>query len=67
MLDLARKNDARVFYSFSSEVYGDPEIFPTPESYEGKVDPLGPRSCYERGRGLEKLFAKRIMTSMVLT
>src|SRR6267378_1780656 len=35
MLDLARKNDARVFYSSSSEVYGDPEIFPTPESYEG--------------------------------
>src|SRR3989475_4541013 len=50
MLDLARKNDARVFYSSSSEVYGDPELFPTPESYEGKVDPLGPRSSYEEGK-----------------
>ena len=50
MLDLARKNDARVFYSSSSEAYGDPEVFPTPESYEGKVDPLGPRSCYEEGK-----------------
>jgi len=33
MLDLARKNDARVFYASSSEAYGDPEVFPTPESY----------------------------------
>jgi len=47
---LARKNDARVFYASSSEAYGDPEVFPTPESYEGKVDPLGPRSCYEEGK-----------------
>src|SRR5437016_4612369 len=50
MLDLARKNDARVFYASSSEAYGDPEVFPTPESYEGKVDPLGPRSSYEEGK-----------------
>src|SRR5213594_2098114 len=50
MLDLARKNDARVFYASSSEAYGDPEVFPTPESYEGKVDPIGPRSSYEEGK-----------------
>ena len=58
MLDLARKNDARVFYSSSSEVYGDPEIFPTPESYEGKVDPLGPRSCYEEGKRFGEALCK---------
>src|SRR5438874_11865467 len=49
-LDLARKNDARVFYASSSEAYGVPEVFPTPESCEGKVDPLGPRSSYEEGK-----------------
>ena len=50
MLDLARKNDARVFYASSSEAYGDPEVFPTPETYEGRVNSLGPRSCYEEGK-----------------
>src|SRR2546425_5630623 len=58
MLDLARRNDARVFYSSSSEVYGDPEVFPTPESYEGKVDPLGPRSCYEEGKRFGEALCK---------
>jgi UDP-glucuronate decarboxylase len=58
MLDLARKNDARIFYASSSEVYGDPEIFPTPESYEGKVDPLGPRSCYEEGKRFGEALCK---------
>jgi UDP-glucuronate decarboxylase len=58
MLDLARKNDARVFYSSSSEVYGDPEVFPTPESYEGRVDPLGPRSCYEEGKRFGEALCK---------
>src|SRR5467141_86855 len=58
MLDLARKDDARVFYSSSSEVYGDPEVFPTPESYEGKVDPLGPRSSYEEGKRFGEALCK---------
>ncbi len=58
MLDLARKNDARLFYASSSEVYGDPEVFPTPESYEGKVNPLGPRSCYEEGKRFGEALCK---------
>src|SRR5438046_9353659 len=58
MLDLARKNDARVFYASSSEAYGDPGVFPTPESYEGKVDPLGPRSCYEEGKRFGEALCK---------
>jgi UDP-glucuronate decarboxylase len=49
MLELARKHDARVLFASSSEAYGDPEVFPTPESYEGRVNPLGPRSCLRGG------------------
>ena len=58
MLELARKSDARLFYASSSEAYGDPEVFPTPESYEGKVDPLGPRSCYEEGKRFGEALCK---------
>src|SRR5438128_8122012 len=58
MLELARKNDARVFYASSSEAYGDPEVFPTPETYEGRVNPLGPRSCYEEGKGFGESLCK---------
>ena len=58
MLELARKNDARVFYASSSEVYGDSEVFPTPESYEGRVDPLGPGACYEEGKRFGEALCK---------
>lgn len=58
MLDLARKNDALFYYASSSEIYGDPDEFPTPESYPGKVDPLGPRSCYEEGKRFGEALCK---------
>jgi len=58
VLERARKSDARVFYASSSEVYGDPEVFPTPESYVGRVDPLGPRSCYEEGKRFGEAYCK---------
>jgi dTDP-glucose 4,6-dehydratase len=58
MLEVARKNDARLFYASSSEVYVDPEVFPTPEPYEGRVDPLGPRSCYEEGKRFGEALCK---------
>jgi UDP-glucuronate decarboxylase len=58
VLEMARKSDARVFYASSSEVYGDPEVFPTPESYVGRVDPLGPRSCYEEGKRFGETYCK---------
>jgi len=58
VLEMARKSDARVFYASSSEVYGDPEVFPTPESYVGRVDPLGPRSCYEEGKRFGESYCK---------
>ncbi len=63
VLDKLVRSDPRFFSSSSSEVYGDQEVFPTPESYEGRVDALGPRSCYEEVRGLERRCVKRNMTS----
>lgn len=55
--ELARKNDATVLFASTSEVYGDAEVVPTPESYWGKVNPIGPRSCYDEGkRFAEALF-----------
>ena len=50
MAELARKNDAVMLFASTSEVYGDAEVVPTPESYWGKVNPIGPRSCYDEGK-----------------
>lgn len=50
LLDIALANRAKFFFTSSSEVYGDPEIFPQTESYTGNVDPVGIRSPYEEGK-----------------
>jgi UDP-glucuronate decarboxylase len=50
MAEMARKNDATLLFASTSEVYGDAEVIPTPESYWGKVNPIGPRSCYDEGK-----------------
>jgi UDP-glucuronate decarboxylase len=50
MAELARKKDAVLLFASTSEVYGDAELVPTPESYWGKVNPIGPRSCYDEGK-----------------
>jgi UDP-glucuronate decarboxylase len=50
MAELARKNDAALLFASTSEVYGDAEVIPTPETYWGKVNPVGPRSCYDEGK-----------------
>ncbi|MHB0770483.1 UDP-glucuronic acid decarboxylase family protein [Bradyrhizobium sp. 5.13L] len=50
MLELARRKSARVLQASTSEVYGDPEIHPQPESYLGNVNPIGPRACYDEGK-----------------
>jgi len=56
-LGLAKRLKARVFQASTSEVYGDPEIHPQPESYWGSVNPIGIRSCYDEGkRCAETLF-----------
>jgi UDP-glucuronate decarboxylase len=57
MLNLAKSTQSRIFQASTSEVYGDPEIHPQPESYWGSVNPIGPRSCYDEGkRCAETLF-----------
>ena len=50
MLGLARRVGARLLLASSSEVYGDPEVNPQPESYRGSVNPIGIRSCYNEGK-----------------
>jgi UDP-glucuronate decarboxylase len=57
MLELARKNNARILQASTSEVYGNPHVHPQPETYQGNVNPIGPRACYDEGkRCAESLF-----------
>ena len=57
MLGLAKRVKARILQASTSEVYGDPEEHPQTEKYWGKVNPIGPRSCYDEGkRCAETLF-----------
>ncbi len=57
MLGLAKRTGARIMQASTSEVYGDPEVHPQVESYWGRVNPIGIRSCYDEGkRCAETLF-----------
>src|SRR5687767_8904009 len=57
MLGFAKRVRARILQASTSEVYGDPDVHPQPESYWGKVNPIGVRSCYDEGkRCAETLF-----------
>ncbi|MEO1765707.1 UDP-glucuronic acid decarboxylase family protein [Thiobacter aerophilum] len=57
MLGLAKRIKARILQASTSEVYGDPEVHPQTEDYWGRVNPIGPRSCYDEGkRCAETLF-----------
>ncbi len=57
MLGLAKRVNAKILFASTSEVYGDPEIHPQPESYKGAVNPIGIRSCYDEGKRIsESLF-----------
>src|SRR5881398_3429282 len=57
MLGLAKRVHARILQASTSEVYGDPQVHPQPETYWGNVNPIGPRSCYDEGkRCAETLF-----------
>ncbi len=57
MLGLAKRVKAKILQASTSEVYGDPDIHPQPESYWGRVNPIGIRSCYDEGkRCAETLF-----------
>ena len=57
MLGLAKRVKAKILQASTSEVYGDPDVHPQPESYWGRVNPIGMRSCYDEGkRCAETLF-----------
>lgn len=57
MLGLAKRIKAKVLQASTSEVYGDPNVHPQPETYWGHVNPIGPRACYDEGkRCAETLF-----------
>lgn len=59
----AREHGARIVYSSTSEVYGDPLQHPQPEGYWGNVNPVGPRSCYDEG----KRFGESLLCAMADT
>mmetsp|Transcript_30342 Transcript_30342/g.72189 ORF Transcript_30342/g.72189 Transcript_30342/m.72189 type:complete len:564 (+) Transcript_30342:92-1783(+) len=50
MLGLAKRVKAKILLTSTSEIYGDPEVHPQPESYWGNVNTIGPRSCYDEGK-----------------
>jgi UDP-glucuronate decarboxylase len=57
VLGMAKRCRAKVLQASTSEVYGDPDVHPQPESYRGVVNPIGPRACYDEGkRAAETLF-----------
>ena len=57
MLGLAKRLNAKILQSSTSEVYGDPDVHPQVESYWGNVNPIGERACYDEGKRLaETLF-----------
>ena len=57
VLGIAKRCRAKVLQASTSEVYGDPDVHPQPESYRGVVNPIGPRACYDEGkRAAETLF-----------
>jgi len=58
VLGIAKRCRAKVLQASTSEVYGDPEVHPQPETYRGAVNSIGPRACYDEGkRAAETLFA----------
>ena len=57
VLELAKQTNSRILQASTSEVYGDPDVHPQPETYWGKVNPIGIRACYDEGkRAAETLF-----------
>ena len=58
MLELSRRHDSVLLYTSTSEVYGDPEIIPTPETYWGMVNPVGTRSPYDESKRFGEALCK---------
>lgn len=58
VLDLAKRNSAKVLQASTSEIYGDPLVHPQTEDYRGNVNTIGPRACYDEGKRVaETLFS----------
>jgi len=57
MLGLAKRTKAKILIASTSEVYGDPEVHPQPETYWGHVNPIGPRACYDEGKRVAETLA----------
>jgi len=56
-LGMAKRTRAKILQASTSEIYGEPEVHPQPETYRGSVNPIGPRACYDEGkRAAETLF-----------
>jgi UDP-glucuronate decarboxylase len=57
LLGLAKRTGAKILQASTSEIYGEPEVHPQPETYRGNVNPIGPRACYDEGKRVaETLF-----------
>lgn len=61
-LEIARKHDSKLLYTSTSETYGNPEIVPTPESYNGNVNAIGPRGCYDEAKRCGEAYVKAYET-----
>lgn len=61
MLRLAEINNAKILFTSTSEIYGDPEITPQPENYNGSVDTFCPRSCYDEGKRVAETLCATFM------
>ena len=57
IVGLGKRVQAKVLIASTSEVYGDPEVHPQPESYWGHVNPIGPRACYDEGKRVAEALA----------
>ena len=57
LLELARQNQSKYFFSSTSEVYGDPQEYPQKETYFGNVNPVGKRACYDEGKRVGECLA----------
>jgi nucleoside-diphosphate-sugar epimerase len=62
VLHVAREDDAKLVFTSSSEVYGDPQVVPQAETYTGEVDPQGPRANYEEGKRFSETLVKLYVT-----
>tara|TARA_Y100001970_G_C14025820_1_gene745955 strand:+ start:59 stop:988 length:930 start_codon:yes stop_codon:yes gene_type:complete len=54
MLQLAQKKNARILFTSTSEIYGEPQVHPQNEEYKGNVNTFGPRSCYDEGKRISE-------------